>query len=176
MALEIERRWLLKNIPDKIKGLQYTDEILIEQHYLKEGDKVVRYRKIVKNVLSDEMKIQKVKTYFRTTKEQLEVGVFEEKEDEVSERRFRKKFYSVQTAYKSIVKKRYIYYDKKNKLKYEFDFYKNLTLIILEIELKDIKQDLKLPKEVEAEVIKELTGDNSFSNYNLAIPNIYWKE
>ena len=61
-------------------------------------------------------------------------------------------------------------------MKYEFDFYKNLTLIILEIELKDIKQDLKLPKEVEAEVIKELTGDNSFSNYNLAIPNIYWKE
>ena len=176
MALEIERRWLLKNIPDKIKGLQWTDEILIEQHYLKEGNEVVRYRRITTNSLTKENKLQKNKTYFKTTKKQLEVGVFEENEEEISERRFKKKFQSIQTPFKSIIKKRYVYYDKKNKLKYEFDRYKNLTLIILEIELKSIKQKIILPKEVEVEVIKELTGDKNFSNQNLAIPNIYWKE
>jgi CYTH domain-containing protein len=43
-----------------------------------------------------------------------------------------------------------------------------MNIVILEIELEDLNEEIKLPRYIDREIIYEVTGIKEFSNKNLA--------
>lgn len=150
--LEIERRWLLTELPD----LKWNDLLYIKQYYTPGG----RFRQIFNGTIH---------TYFHTIKHNIAPGINEEDEKEITKEEFD---LAITKAISYIEKHRYIY--KVDNLKYEFDAIittlNNIipTLWILEIELESIDQPLELIPIVTCNVIKEITGDKSYSNFSLS--------
>jgi CYTH domain-containing protein len=52
--------------------------------------------------------------------------------------------------------------------KLELDKYDGMNIVILEIELEDLNEEIKLPRYIDREIIYEVTGIKEFSNKNLA--------
>lgn len=95
----------------------------------------------------------------------LRLGVNKETEFEISKDKF-EKLKEKQDPTKNTVYKTRLTFEFKNQI-FELDiFHKNLEgLIILELELKDTEQEVELP---ELNIVKEVTKDKKYSNYNLA--------
>jgi CYTH domain-containing protein len=166
-VLELERKFLLKYLPN----VNFSDRYKIEQYYSKQKDRDT-YR-VRKETYSDHVEYWKVKKVFLD-------DIFKNGNMEVSERITEEEFeYTIIDAIKHIEKWRYIYYD--GKYKWEIDDFTNIRLIMAEIEVigdhpqnyKIKEQELlsiKTPKFISDVLIKEVSGDKSFSNYFLAIP------
>lgn len=154
--LEIERRWLLRKLPPEFNEIRNEfEEYGITQWYTPEG----RFRSIhPKNYFSE-------CRYLHTIKEVVSYGVNKEIEKEITQEEFQD---AIKSATKVISKIRYIYQE--NDLKYEIDFIHVLgqDYIILEIELNDIDQKIVIPDFINKFIIREITGDKSLSNFNLA--------
>lgn len=150
MALEIEKRWLLKQIPD----IEYDDELNITQLYIGSD----RYR------MSYSKKTTQT-SFYKTTKTTISPGVNEEVEEKVSAETF---WIHMENAEKIISKTRYI--KKEKKLKWELDVFKDLTIIILEVEVPDESslEKIRPASWAEPEVLLDITGMKQFSNINLA--------
>lgn len=155
MALEIERKFLLKNLP--ILPDNRWDRILnIEQSYFTDSDgKTSRVR-----TQADEKELK----FFLTQKELISHGVFEEKESEITQ----KEYFEYLPKFERTLRK--IRYVKKfgAHLKWEIDVYLTVKLITAEIELLKIDQEFEFPDYIKENVIMELTGMREFSNYSLA--------
>jgi CYTH domain-containing protein len=155
MPLEIERKFLLRKFPDSEE--KFETNLIIEQFYTKESDRVERYR-IEKGDKFERFKL--------TTKTPLSHGVFEEIETKITEEEWMKRrseslyiSYIFKTRFKTVI----------DGLTWEVDRYENLSLTIMEVELPDINHPIVIPDFINKEIIKEVTGDKPFANFNLGL-------
>ena len=155
MNIEIERKFLVKNIP-----ANKEDTFHIKQYYLSISDKIVQRLRIfdhTKAILSFKENCSGISRYEFEYKISLEDA---NKMIEISDPIF-------------IEKNRHII--KHNTLKWEVDEFldHNQGLIIAEIELQKEDQKIALPDWVDIEV----SNEKKYYNYNLALnPYISWIE
>lgn len=163
MEYEIERKFLLKNLP-KVK---YDDIQLIYQYYLEnDGDKTDRIRK----VSSDDKII-----YLRTRKLKVSSLANEEEEFEITHEEYEalKKL-----SVSKIIKKRHVI--KYGEYKWEIDLFTNIDLILCELEIVTSSKDnlekiseeinkIEIPEFIKRNLITEVTGQYEFSNISLSI-------
>lgn len=149
MALEIERKFLLKRKPD----IKFDETKLISQFYCI-GKPDFRIR---------ETTIKGRKTYHLTIKKKISDLTYDEFEKEITKKEFDTK---LKKAKRFIFKVRYI--KKVGKLKWEVDVYNNLDLVVAEIEIPSEKYHLKLPKFIQDSLIMEVTQFRNFSNKSLS--------
>ncbi len=176
--LEIERRWVLKCAPyDMIKTVDNNDEILgIFQYYTPKG----RFRMSL--VLASNTKAIGTVEYVKCVKKAVTYGTASETETVISRNVFDSNFKHA-TSY--IDKIRYKMF--RNGHLFEMDTFhfensyneKVMTidhkdivpsLFILEVELNDIKDKIKMPKALRDVIVCEVTGDFQWSNAMLSTP------
>ena len=89
----------------------------------------------------------------------------EEIEIEIPEKTFWKRFRETKNR-KGINKTRFVY--KYKGLKFEIDRFKNMHLVVMEIELKNINQKINFPDFIKEEIILEVTELRELGNYSLS--------
>jgi len=157
---EIERRWLLRKIPDNCKQLSRLE---ITQFYLEEENNIIRYRRTIgpeKEKIEYFKIIKKRVSGFTNTEEILPINY-----EEFNQKRF---FEGVT----EISKTRYIFYDEKQNLTFEIDSFSQFTLSILELELTSEAQSFIIPEFISDHILIEITGLKQFSNYSLSLNKI----
>lgn len=156
-ALEIERKFLLKQVPYKLP----TYILGIQQFYCSTKEEPdFRIRKST-NIGTGKT------TYTKTIKVRKAPGVYEETEGKLTEAVFNENKKHATTC---INKKRVVY--KFGKLKWEIDIY-DFKLAIAEIELPTMNYPLKLPKFITDVLIMEVTKFKQFTNKALSEPYNY---
>jgi CYTH domain-containing protein len=160
MALEIERKFLLKSLPK----IEPKDKIKIEQFYLKRDG-------IWERVRSWETSSGK-KKWIHTIKTSISPGVNDEVEKNITEKEF-KKFKQLCSEEgvesRSINKIRYIYDHKKGIYWEVDDFGNDYKLIVAEIEIPRIDYNIQFPDWISELILMEVTGLKQFSNRSLSI-------
>ena len=163
MALEIERKFLLKNLPNLDWDIVYN----ITQIYC--NDKAghgyrLRRRAVerpwwlyLKDLFTGENKTE----YFKTIKKKIKDGVYEEDETTITKEEYWKDY---PQQLRILNKIRYVKYVTDD-LKWEVDDYGKL--VIAEIELADIDQTVDLFP-IMSLLIKDVTDQPEFTNYRLA--------
>ena len=159
--LEIERKFVLKRIPKTViekykKKLTVLD--IVQYYFLIDGV-WQRYRVV-------DSKGKKTK-YIHTIKETVSPGIYKELESSVRESEFEKRRKENLKNYAVIRKTRYVI--KHKGLKFEIDVYADLALVILEVELPNLKHSFEYPEGLFEEIIIEVTGMKQFSNFSLAV-------
>ncbi len=163
--LEIERRFLMKRVPAALlRGMGFLE---IDQWYSESGERFRRTRD------------GNTSRYYITKKKMVEAGVFEEDEIELTEKLNEEMItpigwpsYDDRVKMPWVSKLRYVYYDRKQDLKFEIDTFENMiNLVVMEVELKDINQKFEIPEDIKKEVIVEITGMKGMSNRDLAETN-----
>lgn len=150
--VEIERRWILRNVPTQAMKESILE---IEQWYAETDLGVVRYRSTISKKYDYE-KFEKI------IKIPVSKGINTEQDFPIE----KEEFYNIfKSDKRHIAKTRYVFHCG---LKYEIDVFKDINLIILEIELSNLDEPIYFPEWLEKEVIAEITGIKEFSNYNLA--------
>lgn len=152
--LEIERKFVLKDVPEFLG--KEINKIIILQIYIDEGDRITRYR-MSQEVISGDI------AYVKCNKKKISDGVFEEIESFISGKDFED---MLKFPHREIIKTRYVY--EEGGLKWEVDKYKGMKLVVMEVELEDIKQKIKIPECIKDYVIADVTGIEGFSNYKLS--------
>ena len=159
--LEIERKFLLRNVPKFERN--EIDKFLIHQIYITIAGKLKRFRMTEKfNTKGSDPEVERI--YVMCQKKRLSPGVFEEIEGDITEEMFRE-YCGHPHSY--IIKTRHVY--EHGGLKWEVDEYHDIKLVTLEVELDDINQDIKIPEIIEREMIVEVTGQRVFSNFELSV-------
>ena len=156
MALEIERRYILKNMP---KGKQANSLLEIKQYYLSSKNDTTTER--VRETYINELHPKYV--YTHTIKSPHSEMAANEDECEITEEKFnefRKK------SRRKLTKDRSVY--EHDGLKFEVDKFDHIHLIIMEVELPSEDYDFEIPGFIQDEIICEITGKKEFSNSNLA--------
>ena len=152
--IEIERKFLLKAIP-----LIYFDKaIMISQVYISDKDAEITER--VR--FSQEGEVVKC---FHTTKKKIDAMSSEEIEVEITLEEGKNKIEACANP-REVDKVRFI--KQVGDLKWEVDEFRNMDLIIAEIELPSRDTVVELPQEIQDVLIMEVTGMKEFSNSNLA--------
>lgn len=149
--IEIERKYLLANIPQDIKK-QSAERIVITQFF--EGD--IKYRMSTYMVEGKRVCERIVKKH---------IGGITNSEDieEISYEVYEEVFNSIKKI--PIIKHRFVIYS--GDLKLEIDVFLNIKLIICEVEIAHTGYQVKLPDFILNEIIKEVSEDRFFSNKNL---------
>lgn len=154
--LEIERRWLLRRLPIDVR----PDEIIKIEQWYREGDAgVIRYRRSSSSTAPG-VKFEKI------IKRLVAPGVNEEENFEIHGDKFARE---IEPHMKYIRKVRRVYYHAG--LKFEVDDFFNMKLVICEVELPtvaDLSKPLDFHPDLAILIIKEITGQSEFSNFNLA--------
>jgi CYTH domain-containing protein len=159
MKLEIERKFLLKAMPE----IEPTEKITIEQWYWKNNSGTwERARTWHSNING--------KSWIHTIKKSVSKGVNIEDEKELTEQEFKNFVSKCKTEGQEsrfISKQRWIY--PQGDLKWEVDkFDKNHCLIIAEIEIPKKSFKVDIPDFIKDKLIVEVTGIKQFSNRNLS--------
>jgi len=156
MNLEIERKFLLKSIPD----IDPIEVIKIEQWYFKRSGIWQRVRKCVSN--------KRGEYYIHTIKRSISKGVNMEDEKIITKDEFNEFIQSKNMRY--ISKDRLVYTHMDN-LVWEVDvFNSGHHLIVAEIEIPKKSYKVKIPKFIKDRLLLEVTGLRQFSNKNLSNP------
>lgn len=142
--IEIERKWLLKTLPE----VEYDAVIQIEQYY----KDYLRYRKEVNNG---------VETFYCIKKEKLQPGVNRETWQDCTRDDF---YFNYPREEKAIKKTRYVLVYEGHNI--EIDTFEN-GLVMMEIEVKSLSEPIQIPQIIHAQIEKEVTGDPDYSNYQL---------
>jgi len=156
--LEIERKFLMRRVPVELLKKRKHEIINIIQYYFEIDGKWQRFR-----IASD----KKGTKYIHTIKKSISPGVYEEDEKIIDKKTFQKVFSQHINNYRVIEKTRYVI--KHQGLKFEIDEYKNLSLVVLEIELPKLSFCFQYPRGLQSEIVYELTGIKQFSNLSLAL-------
>jgi CYTH domain-containing protein len=157
MTIEIERKFLLKSIPNK----KPSETIEIFQWYFKNDSGVwERARSCYSDIRG---------FYFvHTIKKSISPGINEEDEKEITSEQFNEfvnRCKLGQSRY--ISKQRQVFID--GELKWEVDVFNNgHYLIIAEVELPAIDYPITLPKFISETLLLEVTGMKQFGNKNLS--------
>lgn len=160
LKLEIERKFLLKSMPD----IEVSEIIKIEQYYLKNS------RGIWERARSCESNIHGM-SYIHTIKRNVGKGINEEDEHFLSAEEFNKFrdrcLKSIESRY--IQKERWIYPHPYSDLVWEVDIFRSgHHLIVAEIEVPTKSYRLILPEFIKEKLLLEVTGLKQFSNKNLS--------
>jgi CYTH domain-containing protein len=158
IPLEIERKFLLRRLPVELLASRKHEVIDIVQYYFHINGVWQRFR-----IATDTKSVK----YIHTIKKSISPGVYEENEKEISKSEFAEVFDKHKKNYRIIRKTRYVI--KFKKLKFEIDVYKDLNIVVLEIELPKITFKFDYPKSLPEEIIYELTGIKQFSNLSLSL-------
>ncbi len=156
--LEIERKFLLKNEPDMSHaGFQAAQKIFIEQMYLVSPDnREIRIRKRAQDGSA---------TYYRTEKIKMHPGTRQETEVAITATEYLNLKKMKKPNTRVIRKHRHCFVYRGQY--FELDFFLNPPgLTVMEIELTEENDTIVIPPFIEIE--KEVTGDASYSNFNLA--------
>lgn len=157
MNLEIERKYLLKDMP-RVKPDDFME---IEQFYCENKRHKTKYRlRIINRWVGN----KKETTYVQTIKRKIENGVYEEHEIGLNKGAFDDLFRYAKTR---LSKWRYIYKINKT-LKWEVDIYRDMKLVIAEIELPKKNHKFKIPDYIKNKIIMEVTEFDEFTNFNLS--------
>jgi CYTH domain-containing protein len=159
MKLEIERKFLLKAMPD----ISPSEIVKIDQYYFKNSSGTwERARSWYSNI--------KGKSYIHTVKKSVSKGVNLEDERFLTEKEFEDfKSHCLLSTTESrfITKERWIYPD--GKLYWEVDMFNSgHHLIVAEIEIPTKNHKINIPKFIEDKLLLEVTGLKQFSNRNLS--------
>lgn len=152
--LEIERKFLLKNLPVFGAGVLSRDSII--QVYSKTEKGWVRYRACSND---------KGTSFIRTFKKKIDDGIYEEVEKVVTLATFLKVL-DDGTEKKVIDKIRYNYLY--NNQKFEIDVFNDMRLVVMEIELKSMEQKIDFPKVISNEILSEVTKVPGMTNLAMA--------
>lgn len=152
---EIERKWLLKSLPQTFGSDLYLDkELSIHQYYKND----LRYR-VTKDIYNVSFpKYERIKKMSLSPGINVELDVTEIDIEEFNANR---------TGI-FITKIRRVYREDKSNLRYEVDQFHRINLIVLEVELPDINYEFDFPKSISKEIIIEVTKYKEFSNRSLA--------
>ena len=151
-VIEKERKFLLKKFPT----LEPNKRINITQYYTDSG---IRYRmsSVIGEVGITCEKIKKIKIGKGVNQE---IDVEEIPLSEFNNNR------SVNQQ-KEISKLRSVY--NLNGKVFEIDLFKDLQLLLLEVENVDIDEEIDFPEEIKKLILLEVTGNENFDNYNLSL-------
>ena len=159
MNIEIERKYLLRSLPD----LKWDEIYIVDQFYRKTKNIWIRYRKL-------ESKINGDIKYQKTIKKTISKGISSEDESYVTLLEFNKFIslcYNTKSDSKKISKIRHIY--KFGELKWEIDIFLNGTsLIIAEIEIPTLDYKVIPPDYIKDNLISDITNIKEFSNRSMA--------
>lgn len=164
---EIERRFLVK-FPKSWKDLsdlfdQLVDVKRISQTYLipENEEPAARVRKTIQGLTGDTEIV-----YDYNQKRPMSTGVEKETEYEISKSKYEESLEKAYPGKHEVTKNRFVF--KYKDQIFELDVFKGRLqgLAILELELDKKSQPIELPPFLE--VIKEVTGDKSYNNFNLA--------
>lgn len=165
--IEIERKFLVE-FPTSWSSLSEMFDDLVDvkriaQTYLiaEEGEQAGRVRKTVEGLTGDTDTV-----YHYNRKNYLSTGVHKEVEREISKKEYEKYLKDADPKKVEVRKNRFVF--KYNDQIFELDVFKGPLkgLAILEIELKSKNETVELPPFLK--VIKEVTDNQKYSNYNLA--------
>ena len=156
MKLEIERKFLLKSMPD----IPPAEMVKIDQFYLKNDSGTwERARSWDSNT--------KGKSWIHTVKKSVSKGVNLEDEKFLTEKEFKSKCLLSTTESRFISKERWIYPD--GDLYWEVDMFNSgHHLIVAEIEIPTKNHKVNIPKFIDDKLLLEVTGLKQFSNRNLS--------
>jgi CYTH domain-containing protein len=159
MKLEIERKFLLKSMPD----IPPAEIVKIDQFYLKNDIGTwERARSWDSNT--------KGKSWIHTVKKSVSKGVNLEDEKFLTEKEFKEfksKCLLSTTESRFISKERWIYPD--GNLYWEVDMFNSgHHLIVAEIEIPTKNHKVNIPKFIDDKLLLEVTGLKQFSNKNLS--------
>lgn len=164
--LEIENKYLVEfpsswsTLAELFDGL--VDVKRITQTYLKaeEGEPSARVRKTVEGLTGDTNTV-----YHYNKKKLVEAGIHDEYEKEISKEEYQKQLKNARSDKFTLEKTRFVF--KYQDQIFELDVFKGPLkgLAILEIELKDKNDKVELPPFLK--VIKEVTSEKKFNNFNL---------
>lgn len=172
--LEIERKFLV-HFPTSWSALSEIFDNLIDvkrisQTYLEaeDGQPSGRVRKTVEGLTGDTNTV-----YHYNQKVFVQHGVHEETEHEINHKKYEKYLEKAHPDKVAVEKTRFVF--EYNDQVFELDVFKgNLKgLAILEIELKDKDQKVELPPFLK--IIREVTDDKEFNNFNLANKKLHEK-
>lgn len=161
IPLEIERKFLLKKFPKNViekykKGVRilnivqyyfFIDGIWQRFRVVKEGTKKLKYIRTIKG-------------------KSVSLGTCPEDESTVSEKFFKETLKKNNKNFAVIKKARYVI--KYKGLKFEIDVYKDLAIVVLEVELPHINHHFEYPEGLFEEVLMDVTGMKQFSNLSLS--------
>jgi CHAD domain-containing protein/CYTH domain-containing protein len=150
-AMEIERKFLLKRLPETMPGAQSLE---IEQGYLPGERLVERLRSV---------QVGERRMYYRTIK----VGsglVRSELEEETSDDIFRKMW--PLTRGKRLTKRRHRVPD--GEFTWEIDEFTDRNLVLAEVELPEADTEVEIPEWLQPYVEREVTGEVDYLNWTLA--------
>jgi len=156
-SIEIERKIILKYVPN----IEYDERLDITQYYIKR--KVwERFRRTIDQ--------DGIITYVKTIKKTLRVGASLENENEITESQYEKAVKLCESGIfesRWISKIRHVKYTDDN-LKWEIDEFKDISLVIAEIEIPTDDYDVKYPNYIEDVFIKDVTGIKEFNNRRMS--------
>ena len=158
MNIEIERKFLLKAIPDKT-----PDEVIeIFQWYLKNDNGIwERARSCYSDI--------KGFYFIHTIKKNISPGVNEEDEKYITPEEFNSFVEKCKMSQSRYISKERLVYKDKSDLKWEVDVFNNgHHLIVAEIEIPSIDFEIELPTFIKDKLLIEVTGLKQFGNRNLS--------
>ena len=159
MHLEIERKFLLKAMPNK----EVDERLTIDQYYWKNSENIWERARTYHSDISGDK-------YIHTIKKSIAKGINIEDEKTLTKEEFenfKEKCLSEPTS-KFITKERFIY--KHGDLKWEVDNFDNgYKLIIAEIEIPKKGFRITIPDYINDVLLMEVTDLKQFSNRNLSI-------
>jgi CYTH domain-containing protein len=164
--IEIERKFLLKTLPEK----EVDEKFFIKQYYIKNEEGVWERARQYHSFLDNKIK------YVHTIKKNIGKGINEETEYEMTLDQFQSFLnnWELNKYSRKINKIRHVF--NQGDLKWEVDeFLGGMKLIVAEIEIPTKKYKLNIPKFISDITIMEVTGIKSFSNKNLSKPKYEYK-
>lgn len=156
---EIERKYILKRLPEELLSKKKHTILEITQYYFFIDGVWQRFR-LATNRATGKMK------YIHTIKQSLGIGVNDEKERSINEKLFKELYAQHKNNFRVIKKTRHVI--KYKNLKFEIDYFNDLTLVMLEVELTKLNQHIEFPPLLLEEIIMEVTGYKQFSNLSLS--------
>ena len=160
MKLEIEKKFLLKSIPDK-----QPDEIIEIFQWYRKNDSGIweRARSCYSNL--------KGFYFVHTIKRNISPGVNEEEEKTLTSEEFNKFVELCKFSQSRYISKERLVFKHKG-LKWEVDVFNNgHHLIVAEIELPSLDFNFDMPSFIKETLLLEVTGMKQFGNRNLS--NVY---
>lgn len=161
MKNEFERRYLMVN-PSVERPYEELARERSTKHCIQKfdimqlyDDKGLRYRKFNNGT--------SVK-YEKCLKEHVSDGFNKVTEEEITDYEF---YMNMYMSIRCVIKRRISWTDRKDGYLYCIDFFDELGLIIMEIETPVQMDEIKIPLTLCKKVIKDITGDKCFSNFEL---------
>ncbi len=154
MALEIEKKYVLKNVP----LVKWDKELYLEQFYCEMNGEKFRLR-MSRNLITG------TTIFHKTIKIFISAGINEEIENEIDLKEFEK---VIKGGFAKTWLRKFRYVKKFGKLKWEVDKYCDICLVTAEIELPAMDHMFKFPEYIEKVMVADVTKIKGFSNKNMA--------